>query len=181
MSEDLIMSVLGRGGVFCLGRWNWDIVDLRFNIHISCGNKSPARPSHEFRDSRIVELVLTPPAHFCFWASQTSWQAWDWFMSSAISSVPYLSATSVAFVEIPHQITRSLRSSRPVVALRIHAAAWSPRMSECYSGVESLEVMQGAHSYNSYLLNLVMSGGRGARAALDFGVGVATFASLSRV
>jgi len=50
-------------------------------------------------------------------------------------------------------------------------------MSECYSGIENLEVMQEAHNYNSYLLNLVVSEGRGASAALDFGAGIGTFAS----
>ena len=50
-------------------------------------------------------------------------------------------------------------------------------MSECYSGVENLEVMQEAHNYNSYLLNLVISEGRGAPAALDFGAGTGTFAT----
>jgi SAM-dependent methyltransferase len=50
-------------------------------------------------------------------------------------------------------------------------------MNECYSGVENLEVMQEAHNYNSYLLNIVVAEGRGATAALDFGAGIGTFAS----
>jgi SAM-dependent methyltransferase len=49
-------------------------------------------------------------------------------------------------------------------------------MSECYSGVENLEVMREAHNYNTYLLNLVVSESRGALAALDFGAGIGTFA-----
>lgn len=50
-------------------------------------------------------------------------------------------------------------------------------MSECYSGVENLEIMQGAHNYNSYLENLVISEGRDACVAIDFGAGIGTFAS----
>jgi SAM-dependent methyltransferase len=54
-------------------------------------------------------------------------------------------------------------------------------MNECYSGVENLEVMQEAHNYNSYLLNIVVAEGRGATAALDFGAGIGTFASELRM
>lgn len=50
-------------------------------------------------------------------------------------------------------------------------------MSECYSGVENLEVMQEAHNYNNYLLNLVVSEARDAAVAVDFGAGIGTFAS----
>jgi SAM-dependent methyltransferase len=50
-------------------------------------------------------------------------------------------------------------------------------LSECYSGIQNLEVMQEAHNYNGYLLNLVLSEGRGAPLALDFGAGIGTFAS----
>ena len=50
-------------------------------------------------------------------------------------------------------------------------------MSECYSGVENLEVMQEAHNYNNYLLNLVVSDARDAAVAVDFGAGIGTFAS----
>jgi SAM-dependent methyltransferase len=54
------------------------------------------------------------------------------------------------------------------------------KVSECYSGVENLEVMQEAHNYNRYLLNLVISEGRGVPSALDFGAGIGTFASALR-
>jgi len=37
--------------------------------------------------------------------------------------------------------------------------------------------MQEAHNYNSYLLNIVVSEGRGVPTALDFGAGIGTFAS----
>lgn len=37
--------------------------------------------------------------------------------------------------------------------------------------------MQEAHNYNKYLLNIVVSEGRSAPAALDFGAGIGTFAS----
>jgi len=50
-------------------------------------------------------------------------------------------------------------------------------LSECYSGVENLEIMKGAHNYNSYLVNLVISEARDAPVALDFGAGIGTFAS----
>lgn len=51
------------------------------------------------------------------------------------------------------------------------------KLTESYSGIENLEIMQGAHNYNGYLLNLVLSQGRGVSAALDFGAGIGTFAS----
>lgn len=50
-------------------------------------------------------------------------------------------------------------------------------MSECYSGVENLEIMQEAHNYNSYLVNLVISEAHEAPVAIDFGAGIGTFAS----
>lgn len=50
-------------------------------------------------------------------------------------------------------------------------------MSQCYSGVENLEIMQEAHNYNSYLLNLVISEARDAPVAMDFGAGIGTFAN----
>jgi SAM-dependent methyltransferase len=50
-------------------------------------------------------------------------------------------------------------------------------MNEGYSGVDNLEIMQDAHNYNNYLLNIVASEGHGATAALDFGAGIGTFAA----
>lgn len=53
-------------------------------------------------------------------------------------------------------------------------------MSECYSGVECLEVMQEANNYNNYLASIVISESRGETAALDFGAGIGTFAAALR-
>jgi len=50
-------------------------------------------------------------------------------------------------------------------------------LSECYSGIENLEIMQDAHNYNGYLLKLIISESRGVQTALDFGAGIGTFAS----
>lgn len=53
----------------------------------------------------------------------------------------------------------------------------SVTLSQFYSGVENLEIMQEAHNYNRYLLNLVTLEGRDAPIAIDFGAGIGTLAN----
>ncbi len=47
-----------------------------------------------------------------------------------------------------------------------------------YSGTDNLEVMQEAHNYNQYLIDLVTEHAGSAKSILDFGAGIGTFARI---